>query len=231
MSLYDTALSSLETRGTVPIFPLPNTIFFPQASLPLHIFEPRYRQMTVDALASDRIIAMALLKPGWEKDYLGCPEVFPLACAGVIEGAVPLPDGRFNLRLRGLVRLEILEFVRDTPYRIARTRILREFGGEDVPGVQDEKHRLLNTCAGLLQEMAARPGQPLTVDREIPFDTAVNTLCQRLTMDTATRMKLLEMDDVRERCKVLVALLNQRWKDVAIQRDGGGEDAADENVH
>src|SRR5262245_15723445 len=74
------ALEALRSGGTVPVFPLPDLVFFPHASLPLHIFEPRYREMTDDALKGDRLIAMALLKPGWERGYDGSPDIFPLAC-------------------------------------------------------------------------------------------------------------------------------------------------------
>jgi uncharacterized protein len=58
---------------TIPIFPLPNVVLFPNVFLPLHIFELRYRAMVTDALAGDRIIGMALLRPGFEVEYEGTP--------------------------------------------------------------------------------------------------------------------------------------------------------------
>ena len=61
----------------LPLFPLPNVVLFPNVFLPLHIFEPRYREMVADALASDRMIGMVLLRPGWEHDYEGRPPVYP----------------------------------------------------------------------------------------------------------------------------------------------------------
>jgi len=73
MEAHARALEALRTRGTIPVFPLPDLVFFPHATLPLHIFEPRYREMTEDALRGDRLIAMALLKPGWERAYDGNP--------------------------------------------------------------------------------------------------------------------------------------------------------------
>ena len=122
MPSREESVELLKARGLVPLFPLPNIVLFPRAALPLHIFEPRYRRMTEDALRYDRLIAMALLKPGWEERYHGNPEVHPIACAGVIEDEATLPDGRFNIRLRGLARVEILGFVRETPYRMAAIR-------------------------------------------------------------------------------------------------------------
>lgn len=109
----------------VPIFPLPDAVLFPHTLLPLHVFEPRYRQLVRDALASDRRIAMALLKPGWERDYYGRPPVFPIAGAGEIIQHEERPDGRFNILLRGTMRIAILaELPPAQPYRLVRARPL-----------------------------------------------------------------------------------------------------------
>ena len=77
---------------------------FPNVFLPLHIFEPRYRQMVADALAGDRIIGMVLLQPGYEDDYDGAPPVYAIGCAGLITHVERLADGRYNIVLRGLER-------------------------------------------------------------------------------------------------------------------------------
>ena len=99
--------SAMPLPATIPIFPLPNVVLFPNVFLPLHIFEPRYRAMVADALAGDRIIGMVLLQPGFEADYEGRPPVYPVGCAGVITHSEPLPDGRFNIVLRGLEKFRI----------------------------------------------------------------------------------------------------------------------------
>ena len=78
----------------LPIFPLPNVVLFPNVFLPLHIFEPRYREMVADAVASDRMIGMVLLRPGWQGDYEGRPPVFPVGCSGVITHVDKLEDGQ-----------------------------------------------------------------------------------------------------------------------------------------
>src|SRR3989442_14185007 len=89
----------------LPLFPLPNVVLFPNVFLPLHIFEPRYREMVADAVASDRMIGMGLLRPGWDRDYEGMPPVYPIGCSGVIKHVEALADGPFNIVLRGLERV------------------------------------------------------------------------------------------------------------------------------
>src|SRR6187455_301716 len=93
---------------TIPIFPLPNVVLFPNVFLPLHIFEPRYRAMLGDALEGDRIIGMTLLMPGYEADYQG------------------RPDGRSNVVLRGIEKFRILEEDASREYRLARVEPLPE---------------------------------------------------------------------------------------------------------
>jgi len=222
-------IEALRERGTVPVFPLPGLVLFPHAAVPLHIFEPRYRVMIEQALEGDRLIAMALLKPGWEQDYDGNPDVFPLACAGLIEEEARLPDGRFNIRLRGLTRVEILSFASASPYRVARVRVLDDRNDVDGPGVDEDKKRLLASCAGLLQEMSGRVSGPLVLDSDIPFAAVVNTLCQSLAMEPPLKMSLLGVDDVRERCRRLVQLLDERWREIAMRSAGGGPEG--ENLH
>lgn len=220
-NVVDEGRQALEARGTVPLFPLPGAVLFPHAQLPLHIFEPSYRRMTADALASDRLLAVALLEPGGERGS-GTDDIVPLACAGVIEGAVRLPDGRYVMRLRGIARIEILEFVQDAPYRIARIRLLKDRNEDDGPDVETDKRRLLTVCAALRHEVAGSSGQATPINESIPFAAAVNTLCQTLNMDAAIRVRLLEMDDVRERCRMLTRLLERQWEEIAGARSGQG---------
>ena len=86
----------------IPLFPLPNFVLFPGVRVPLHIFEPRYRQMVSDVAANHGIIGMMMLKGPWERDYYGFPDLFGVGCAGHIEELIRLPDGRFNLILEGI---------------------------------------------------------------------------------------------------------------------------------
>jgi len=96
----------------LPIFPLPRTVLLPGATLPLHVFEPRYRALVAHALAHGRIFAIATLKPGYEADYEGRPTVWPAIGIGRIVAHQALADGRSNLVLQSVARARI---VRELP--------------------------------------------------------------------------------------------------------------------
>src|SRR5262245_43208827 len=114
-------------QGTVRLFPLPNLVLFPNAVQPLHIFEPRYRRMTADALTGDHLITLVLLRDGWEKNYDGRPPLHAVGCVGRIVSPEKLADGRYNFLLHGLKRVRILQELPDTkPYRLARVELLED---------------------------------------------------------------------------------------------------------
>lgn len=98
-----------EFSGTVRLFPLPNLVLFPHVMQPLHIFEPRYRDLLEEALDDDLLLAMAVLTPGWEQDYEGRPPVFPVACLGRVTAHHHLENGAYNLLLSGLRRVRLAE--------------------------------------------------------------------------------------------------------------------------
>lgn len=114
-----------EHLAWLPLFPLPDVVFFPHARLPLHVFEPRYRKLVEDAVAHGLPVAIPMLKPGFERDYEGAPEIHEVAGVGWIVEHDPLPDGRSLIRLQGVARVRILEEpASDRPYRLARAEVL-----------------------------------------------------------------------------------------------------------
>lgn len=127
----------------ISLFPLPSTVFFPGVILPLHIFEPRYREMVSDSLENKQWIGMVLLKSGWRKDYLHHPDIQPVGCAGEIKKCVRQDDGNFNLVLGGLHRFKILREIGDKSYRQAEVRLLREKNDLPVEKANDPSFELL----------------------------------------------------------------------------------------
>jgi Lon protease-like protein len=130
-----------EDFSAVPLFPLPNVVLFPGAILPLHIFEERYKAMTVDALRGPRRIAMALLGPGWEKNYHGRPAIDPVVCVGEIMSHERLADGRYNFLLRGRKRARVVREYGDEPYRVGWLEAVGETGAMEID-LADERRRL-----------------------------------------------------------------------------------------
>jgi Lon protease-like protein len=118
------------------LFPLPNLVMFPHVVLPLHIFEPRYRQMTEDALAGDRLITMIQISPLTEgKAWSEPPPIEDVGCLGRIIQHERLADGRFNILLLGRKRVRLRrEITTGKLYRSAEVEIL-----EDVPRTQPEE--------------------------------------------------------------------------------------------
>jgi Lon protease-like protein len=192
---------------TIPLFPLPNVVLFPNVLLPLHVFEPRYRAMVGDALTGDRLIGMVLLRPGYEADYEGRPPVFEVGCAGVITHAEQLSDGRYNIVLRGLERFRITGEETDRTYRVARVEHLPDMLVEgDRPDLRRYRHRIEALLAAATERAGSGPRFPPAVADE----DLINALAQHLDLEPLERQALLERDDVLERCRALIGLFEMK---------------------
>ena len=189
---------------TIPIFPLPNAVLFPNVFMPLHIFEPRYRAMVADALAGDRIIGMALLKPGFETDYEGRPPVYAIGCAGVVTHSEALADGRYNIVLRGIEKFRITGEDRSKPYRLAHVEPVAETVAEaDRDLLRKNRLRLEALLAAAIERGGRDPKFPPAVADE----DLVNALAQYLALEPLERQALLERDGILARCHALIELL------------------------
>jgi uncharacterized protein len=192
----------------LPLFPLPNVVLFPSVFLPLHIFEPRYREMVADAVASDRMIGMALLRPGWERDYEGRPPVYPIGCSGVITHVERLPDGRYNIVLRGVERFRILGEQHDRSYRLASVEPLREGGVTAADRDAIRRHR--SKLEELLAPTMERGGGDVKMPPAMADEDLVNALAQYLDLEPLEKQALLERQCLRTRAEALVELLEMK---------------------
>jgi Lon protease-like protein len=186
----------------LPLFPLPNVVLFPGVLLPLHIFEPRYRALTADALDSDRRLGMVLLQPGWEPDYDGQPPIFPIGCSGVIVHAARLEDGRYNILLRGLDRFRIVTEDHALQYRRAAVETLF-----DPPLGDGERSAVSDLRAKLAALLGASYAGPLS---SMPDADLVHTLAQSLDLEPLEKQALLERDSLCLRAQSLVELLEMK---------------------
>lgn len=196
--------------STLPLFPLPNAVLFPSVFLPLHIFEPRYRQMVRDALTGDRMIGMVLLKPGFEADYDGRPPIYDVGGAGLITHAERLPDGRYNIILRGIDKFRLIgedEPSSDILYRRALVTPLDEnVLARDRSLLQQARVKLEALLAPVLEGQGLEKHLPPTM----ADDDLVNALAQYLDFEPLEKLALLERDGPLARCQSMIELLEMR---------------------
>ena len=194
---------------SLPIFPLPNVVLFPNVFLPLHIFEPRYRQMVAEWLAGYRIFGMVLLRPGYEADYDGAPPIYATGCSGLITHSEKLEDGRYNLVLRGLEKFAIENEEMPAVGRLYRSAIIRPINemvaATERDQLRQERKKLQNLLTPLFS--SALEGR---LPEAMPDEDLINALAQYLEFDPMEKLALLERQGPLERCRSMVELLEMK---------------------
>jgi Lon protease-like protein len=193
-----------------PVFPLPNVVFFPKTLLPLHVFEPRYRQMIADALEGDQSVCVALLKPGWEADYEGAPDVYPVACLGRIVQHQKLPDGRFNVVLHGESRVMIEGYEQLTPYRMAQLRVLgQDAAWTEGADVASESLELLRLFQKMFESQASTAQLTAALGPHLSPEGILNSVAMNLNVEPKVKQFLLEIDSVGARYRSVLKILRE----------------------
>lgn len=204
----------------VPLFPLPNVVLLPRAILPLHIFEDRYRRMTADALSSDRLIAMALLKPGWEKAYHGRPSIEDVVCVGKILQHERLDDGRYNLLLQGLGRAKIRTLDDQLPYRRGHLEWIRESSVLEID-LADQRQKLRELFDdNRIQNTDLTRQLRRLVDSAVTTPDLADILAFSLLNNLQDKQSLLAEADVARRVEKIIDLLSRAYP--AIPQDAQG---------
>jgi Lon protease-like protein len=193
----------LNPFSAVPLFPLPNVVLFPRAVLPLHIFEERYKAMTAAAIRGDRQVAMALLQPGWEREYHEKPALEPVVCIGTILTYEKLLDGKYNFLLQGHSRARIVREVggNNKLYRVAELEpiVETEVAEADLDAVRQRLVAMFER-----RPLAAMP--TATQFREIlagplPTSDVVDLVAFNLIDDVPLKQSLLADGDVLGRAE------------------------------
>lgn len=209
----------------IPIFPLENVVLYPRVQVPLHIFEPRYRQMTRDALAGDRTIGMVVVRPANRDEMREDPPVFEIGCAGEIQRADELPGGRFNIVLSATTRFAIEhEEPREGErlYRVAHVRPLDDVFAEDdrplVSELRGEAHELMRKLLTIVapNRVELFEQQPIV---QVDDETFVNALSQSIDFTPPEKQALIESDGVRDRYERLCEFMEFRLAELSA---GGG---------
>jgi Lon protease-like protein len=214
--------------GTVRLFPLPNLVLFPNVPQPLHIFEPRYCEMLLDALAHDRLIAMALLQPGWEQQYQNRPAIASTVCVGKIVTHTPTNDGRHNILLVGIKRGRIIEELQLTrAFRQARIEVLDDY----YPPEEESERRELSAALQSIftkfvpEGLSTQATFQHLLGEQMPLGILTDMIAYALSLPLAIKQQLLAESNVDIRCRLLLRCLKQR---LASSKDGAGASPAEE---
>jgi Lon protease-like protein len=208
--------------GKVRLFPLPNVVLFPRVIQPLHIFEPRYKQMVEDALDDNGLIALCLLRPSAGYGANNVAPIYSEICIGKIVQEERLPDGRFNLLLQGVSRAKIIKEVNDGKlYRTAKVEILH-----DVPLASGENANRIRTK--LLKQMTKwftqQPSAKAQLDRLVQSDLSLGNLCDvfsfALPLSVDLKILLLQLVNIEDRAMLLLEVIEQMTPEITKPQAG-----------
>ena len=193
-------------NGTARLFPLPNFVLFPHAIQPLHVFEPRYRSMLDDAMAEDRLIAMALLRPDDEENYFGVPAIESTVCMGKVISAVKMPDGRSNILLGGVKRARIVkELQTELAYRTAQVDLIEDHYPTDKNHIALVRDELTEALDCWLPDVLRRDDQFRAIfEGDMSLGVMSDVVANCLPLDVAVKLRLLEESDVEQRGLMLL---------------------------
>lgn len=192
---------------SLPVFPLPSTVLFPGIVIPLHVFEPRYRQMVADAMADDETICISMIKPGTEE--LEVPEVSNVGGMGKIIHCEKLIGGRYNILVQGTARVHLLdELDGEKPYRRFRARVVPSPTDHDAAAAQVQLVHLESCVISLVTAVAETDAQLVEVVRSTPDPIKLaDILAATVVQDSNHQQALLATTDLRPRLTMLIDLL------------------------
>lgn len=201
-------METIELPETVPVMTLPETVFFPQSLLPLHIFEPRYRTMLRDVLATNRLFAVAHLDAAHAQEPGAIEPPHRIASVGIVRACQEADDGTSNLLLQGVTRVEIRSIVREQPYRVIAISPLATVWGGNHTQLEIMRLEVLR-----LVQLRRRLGTPAPkgmtqfLETIEDFDTFADIAVFNLCENVALKQRLLEELDTRQRLKLFAAQL------------------------
>lgn len=202
-----------EKAGTVRLFPLPNLVLFPHVLQPLRVFEERYVEMFEAAIATDNLLAMALLEPGFEPDYDGRPSVHPVGCLGKIATHASMEDGTYNFLLQGVQRVRFEEELEPKwSYREARATVLEDFypSENSVHRPQLRKELIQRFKAMLPSTGGAQEKFDDLLGSELSLGALTDIVGYTIDLPIAVKQQLLSEVNVDSRAEILLDQLGER---------------------
>ncbi len=198
----ESRIDPIDLPETLGVIALPGTILFPNALLPLYIFEPRYREMLADSLSQERVFGVAMLN----SDEADVREV---GGAGLVRACVRNVDGTSHLVLHGVARVRFTDWVQTEPYRIARIEPLPSENTDD-PEAEELARTVRKVCHGLRDQGYELPKhfEAFLEDAKSP-EALSNAVCSTLIPDAETRQALLQELNVTTRLRGFLASLQR----------------------
>jgi uncharacterized protein len=211
----------MDLPSIIPVFPLPNVVLFPGVPLPLHIFEPRYRDMVREAAAGHEVIGMALLRGDWQPRYDENPDIFDTGCAGKIVNVESLADGRYNILLHGLREFTIRRHLFEKSYRQGEVswRSLAH-GGLD----SSCRSALVTLLSRFLEAKPATPAHRLLHDRSLSDELLVNFFSYALDIAPLEKQGLLEAQTLMTRAERLRDIIEFHIEETRLGLKAPGPD-------
>lgn len=201
-------LPPIKLDQEIPLFPLPNCVLFPGVVQPLHIFEPRFRQMMCQTMSGQAAMVMALLKPGWEKTYHASPQIYPRVCLGRVIAHEKLDDGKFNLLLQGVARVDVVSESRHAgEWGVYRSVMLRRVEETEASGGNEALQRrvLLELFEkSALRELTITPALATLFEESVSLSRLIDGLAFSLVQDCQAKQRLLEEANVAARGELLL---------------------------
>ena len=208
MSEESTPFSPEQFSGRARVFPLPNLVMFPHVMQALHIYETRYRAMLEEAIEDDRLIALAVLAPGWEQNYEGRPPLRPTACLCRIATHQRTKQGTYNVLLEGVRRMRIVtELPPKKLFREVEAELLDDVEPPDASpaAVADIQQELLAAFKRSLPQMPDSFGQiDQLLGTQISLGMLADIVSYTVELDLETKMRLLAECDVVRRTRLLL---------------------------
>jgi Lon protease-like protein len=217
--MSDESAVQINFARAIPLFPLEQVTLLPQQVIPLHVFEPRYRQMVDDTLDGAGLIAMAVFEGDeWKRDYHGRPAIRPAVCVGHIVRHEKMADGRYNLLLQGVCRATIKREEAPDEKRLYRAAMLEPVEDEGAElsldprldtALDSARSRItaMLSVGPLAKLAAAEPILEYLRNDDIPSRAILELIAMALTSEARVRYRLLSEPDARVRADVLLAEL------------------------
>ena len=201
-------MAKIQLPEWIPLFPLPNVVFFPKTYLPLHIFEPRYCRMVEEALAADRMIGMVLLREGWEQEYDRNPPIYEIGSVGRIVRFQRFDDGKYDVILYGLKRFTVRDENFERPYRQAKIDILAEAVAQPLPELL--KQNLVELLTQFYDELNGGEEMESILELGLEDEALIATLAAGLPFTVLEKQFLLEAETLYRRSRRLADLIQLR---------------------